>query len=227
MNKIETSTRRLPLERLKALSDGVIAIVITILVLELDVPEAHDFSESGLVEFLGKVEHQIRPYFVSFVLVAGYWVLHHVMLGFISTCNRTFVWLNLLFMLTLTLTPYMTSMRADYPGEISVAALFGGIQMANYMLLLAIWHYGLRHLRESPVSPGVVRSMDARIMIAMALNIIAVLLVPVSERFSTAVFVCTPLVFLRHHVVDSSCSEGQYPNGNAAEVVPMTHRESD
>ena len=207
MAEIDKALSLLSLERLKALSDGVIAIVITILVLGLDVPKAHDFSESGFLAFLARIEHQVLPYIVSFALTAGCWVLHHVMLNFMSRCDRTFVWLNLLFMLPLTLTPYVTIMRAEYPGEIIIAIVFGGVQLANYLLLLAIWHYGLRHLAKLPFLPSVVRSMDTRIMMAIALNITGVLLVPVSERLSTAVFVFTPLVFIRHNTIDTPVSQ--------------------
>lgn len=207
MAKIDESQTPLSLDRLKALSDGVFAIVITILVLELDVPESHDFTESGILAFLAKIEHQLLPYIASFALTAGYWVLHHLMLKFLSRCDRNFLWLNLSFMLPLTLVPYVRGMRAEYPEEISVAVIFGAVQLANYLLLLAIWHYGVRHLTTSPVSAKVVRGVDTRVAMAIALNIIGVLLVPVNERLATAAFVCTPLLYVRHHLVDASASE--------------------
>jgi uncharacterized membrane protein len=195
---------QLSLERLKALSDGVFAIVITILVLELEVPETHDFSESGLLAFLLKIEHQLLPYIASFALTAGYWVLHHVMLDSISRCDRYFLWLNLLFMLPLSLAPFVTGMRAEYPGEISVSAIFGAVQLANFLMLLVIWRYGVRHLTASPVPAKVVRGMYVRLFMAMALNIIGVLLVPVSERLVTVTFLCTPFLFVSHKDVDSA-----------------------
>ena len=197
MSEIDKAQTPLSLDRLKAFSDGVFAIVITIQVLELDVPETHDFSESGILAFLARIEHQLLPYIASFALTAGYWVLHHLMLNFLSRCDRSFVWLNLLFMLPLTLVPYVTGMRAEYPAEISVAAIFGVVQLVNYLLLVTIWHYGLRHLTTLSVSPKVVRGMDTRLAMAIALNIIGVLLVPVNERLATAAFVCTPLIFVR------------------------------
>lgn len=207
MTETEVAPTSLSLERLKALSDGVFAIVITILVLELDVPETHDFSANGILAFLAKIEHQLLPYIVSFTLTAGYWVLHHVMLEFMSKCDRTFLWLNLLFMLPLSLAPFVTGMRAEYPGEIAVAITFGVVQLANYFLLLAIWRYGLRHLATSPPSPKVVQGMVARLIIAVAINIFAVLLAPLSERLATAAFICTPLIFIRHDTVDIPARE--------------------
>ncbi len=90
MAKIDESQTPLSLDRLKALSDGVFAIVITILVLELDVPESHYFTESGILAFLAKIEHQLLPYIASFALTAGYWVLHHLMLKFSHAAIATF-----------------------------------------------------------------------------------------------------------------------------------------
>lgn len=200
---VDPSMSQVSLVRLKALADGVFAIVITILALDLDVPQMHDFSGAGVGAFFARIEHQLLPYLASFALVAGYWVMHHVVLNFVNGTNRTFMWLNLLFMLPLTLTPYFTSMRADYPGVISVAALFGGLQIIICLLLLLLWHYGLRHLNQSPVAPGVVRSMDVRVAIIIGLYILGVVAAPTSERLSAILFLgAPPLVFIRHRIVD-------------------------
>lgn len=59
------------------------------------------------VAFLVKLEYQLLPYTASFTLTEGYWVLRHVMLNFFCKCDRTFLWLNVLFMLPLTLTPFI------------------------------------------------------------------------------------------------------------------------
>lgn len=61
-------------ERISALSDGVIAIAITILVLGIDIPENHDFTEQGLMDFLAKLEPRLIAYTTSFILVAVYWI---------------------------------------------------------------------------------------------------------------------------------------------------------
>lgn len=206
MPRSTTTRTALTLDRLTALSDGVFAIVVTILVLDLDVPQAHDFSEGGVLTFLGRIEHQLLPYIASFTLTAAYWVLHHVMLNFVTRCDRTFVWLNLLFLLPLTLAPYVTAMRSEYPGEAAVAAIFGGVQLSNLLLLLAIWHYGLRNLTSSPVVSSVIRGMDRRLLFAGALNITGVLLVPLNERIAALAMISVPLIFIRHTVVDSSAA---------------------
>ena len=198
----EMMKRPLSLGRLYSLSDGIFAIVITILVLGLDMPKGHDFAGQGVWAFFGKIEDQLLPYCVSFTLIASYWVLHHVILNYMARCDRTFVWLNLFFMLPLSLAPWVTGIRSLYPNDLNVAMLFGIVQMANYLLLLIIWHYGLWKLRNDRIPAGVIVGMDLRIGIAVLLNVVGVMLVPFSEHVSTFVFICTPLIFIQHRSVD-------------------------
>ncbi len=80
--------------------------------------------------------------------------------------------------------------------------LFGLVQMANYLLLLLIWHYGLWKLRTNKIPARVIVGMDLRIGIAVLLNVVGVMLVPLSEHVSTFVFICTPLIFIQHRAVD-------------------------
>lgn len=193
---------RLTLGRLNGLSDGVFAIVITILVLGLDVPRGHDFAQEGVIGFLAKIEYQLLPYCVSFTLIASYWVLHHVILNYMDRCNRTFVWLNLAFMLPLSLSPWVTGIRSEYPSNWNVAVLFGMVQLAVYLMLLVIWHYGLKSLTRHPVPRQIVLGMDLRMVAAIALTVVGVALVPLNERISTLVFICTPLIFVQHRSID-------------------------
>lgn len=209
MLEMNKATTYFSLERLKYFVDAVFAIVITILVLDLDVPESKDVSDIGVFEFLSKIEFQLVPYFASFFLTGGYWVLHHLMLNFMSKCNYRFIWLNILFLLPVSLTPFMARVRVAFPNEISSAVLFGVVQLSIYSLLLGIWHYGVRYLTTKPVSPAAVRSVVNRVMIAIALIVIGVLLMPISERAATLAFMFTPFAFIRHYVDDKQSSEGQ------------------
>ncbi|MHC4548404.1 MAG: TMEM175 family protein [Planctomycetota bacterium] len=202
-----SATGRLSTDRLKAFADGLFAIVVTILVLELEVPSLHDFQAEGLGGFLGKLEHQVRPYVASFAIAAAYWLVHSVILHCADAGNRAFIWLNILFFLPVTVVPYVTAMRADYPGEVNVAVLFGAVQVICNALLLWLWHYVIGHLREAPVDPAVVRSMNLRIFAAIGINVVAVAAVPWSERLATLIFLSMPLLFLSHRRVDGGLAE--------------------
>jgi hypothetical protein len=105
----------------------------------------------------------------------------------------------------------MVKVRVAYPNEISTAVVFGVVQLAIYLLLLGIWHYGVRFLTTSPVSPATVRSLDRRVVIAIALIVIGVFLMPISERAASLAFVFTPFAFVRHHPDDTPETEKQHP----------------
>ena len=90
-------------ERVTMLSDGVFAIVLTILVLELKVP--HGLAHKSL----GEAIHELRPTFlawtVSFLITGMYWVAHRDIFARVRTVNRDLVWLNLLFLLPMCPDP--------------------------------------------------------------------------------------------------------------------------
>ncbi len=89
--------------RLEAFSDGVIAIIITIMVLEMEAPSGHDFKDliDVIPTFVG--------YALSFVFVATYWLSHHRLFAIIDKVNSNILWANLNFMFWLSLIPFTTS----------------------------------------------------------------------------------------------------------------------
>ncbi len=111
--------------RLEAFSDGVIAIIITIMVLELKVPL--DGSPKALVRLLPL----FSSYALSFVLVAIYWVNHHHMIHLIRHVNGAILWLNLNLLFWLSLMPFATAyMGQTHAAPLSVA-FYGGVQTTS------------------------------------------------------------------------------------------------
>ena len=201
----EVSQPPLSTDRLKAFVDGVMAIVITILVLTIDVPEA-DLSAGEWRHFLSDLEHQLHPYVGSFGLVAAYWVQHAVILHYAPYSDRKFVWLNILFLLPLTLMPFFTELRVDYPTDAVPAALYGGCQILCGLLLLAIWRYatGPHGFRTSNIDRSVVRSMSIRIALGPLLCLAGATVSLVSPRVGTLLFMMVPLLYVSQRKVDAS-----------------------
>jgi uncharacterized membrane protein len=90
--------------RLEAFSDGVLAIIITIMVLELKVPEGHDLSDLAHETGGG-----LLTYLLSFVYVGIYWVNHHHMFHLVQRVNGPVLWANLALLFTLSLFPFTTA----------------------------------------------------------------------------------------------------------------------
>lgn len=89
--------------RLEAFSDGVMAVIITIMVLELKVPETHVMSDRAVLLVNAKI---LLIYLLSFVQVGIYWISHHYLLDDLETITHGILWANLLVLFTLSLVPF-------------------------------------------------------------------------------------------------------------------------
>ena len=97
-------------------TDEVFAIVITILVLGIEAPSSLDVSTAQLREIRGQALHQLWVYFVSFCIVRSYWIQHTVLFGSLRSIDRPITVLNLLYLLPVTLLPFVTQvMGAEEP----------------------------------------------------------------------------------------------------------------
>jgi uncharacterized membrane protein len=99
--------------RLEAFSDGVFAVAITLLVLDIR-PPADIESSSGLWHALGHLWPHYAAYAVSFLVIGIVWVNHHAVLALIARVDRQLAFLNLLLLMTIALIPFATSLLADY-----------------------------------------------------------------------------------------------------------------
>lgn len=190
-------------ERIIALTDGVLAIVLTILVLSFEVPE-HEFGHDALIDFFRKLARPFAAYIVSFGVVATYWMQHTAIFHYAVAVNRILVWLNVLFMLPLTLLPFLTDLRVAYHGEYVTTLMYAGANICCSVFLLVIWNYGKRRGLLRTLAPKVDRSMRSRIFLGLAINALGAAVAPINTYLSSAVFLLVPCVYLSHRIVDSN-----------------------
>jgi uncharacterized membrane protein len=105
--------------RLEAFSDGVIAIILTIMVLELKVP--HDSDAAALM----KLAPVFLDYSLSFILVAIMWVNHHHFMHAVRSVTSSLLWLNINLLFWMSLIPFATAWMGDHPGAQLPVALYG------------------------------------------------------------------------------------------------------
>ena len=145
-------------DRLVALSDGVVAIAITLLVLEISVPEVPPGTTTAVVrdQFLDRGQ-QFLGYAVSFLVVGNYWVLHRRVFVQIESHDRGLVWLNLVFLLFVAFVPYGTSVFSTYPSALGVTVMAAVLALTG-LSLAALWLYASRSqlLKEGLTSRVVV-----------------------------------------------------------------------
>lgn len=205
----QTATGKLSLDRLNALSDGVIAIVLTLLVLGIDIPEDHLFSEEGLLSFLGKIEYQTTVYAISFVLIGSYWMQQNVMFHYFRHGSRGLTWLNLLFLFELTLLPFTTKLIGTYRHEPLPLVVYGLVHIMCGCTLAYIWWYANHSapIVWPRVDPAIARSLLLRILTGPLIGLVAIAAAFVNARLAHAVFLTMPIFHLSHRAVDSHWSE--------------------
>lgn len=138
--------RGLATGRLEALSDGVYAIALTLLVLDIAVP-AHD--DRHLLPAVVHLWPSVLAYVVSFSTIGASWLGHSVITEYLDRANPTFVRLNLLLLLFVAFLPLPTRLFADYIGrnapERVAVTIYGIFLLLPSVLLWALWRYAVRH----------------------------------------------------------------------------------
>jgi uncharacterized membrane protein len=153
--------------RLEAFTDGVIAIVITLLALELKVPEGLH-GDAAIWKALEQAAPAAAAWVVSFLFVLVLWVNHHFFIASLRHADRGLLWLNGLFLLCVTATPFPTALAGAYPG--STPPLFVlSVSMGATSLMFAIMRFYASFV--SNLSPEYLTSSDLRR--AMAVSAIA------------------------------------------------------
>lgn len=97
--------------RIETFSDGVFAIAITLLVLELAVPDGVN-SRRELFEFLGRQWPSYISFIVGFLTIGAIWVNHHYIFRFVERVNQPFLFVNVMFLMTIAFMPWVTAVLA-------------------------------------------------------------------------------------------------------------------
>jgi uncharacterized membrane protein len=146
--------------RLETFADGVMAIAITLLILEIAVPHV-DTGES-LAAALADQWPSYAAYVVSFLTIGIMWVNHHHMFTLIQRTTHTFLMMNVVFLMTIAALPWPTALIADYIRDSAhrpVATLvYGGTMVAIAIMYNVVWRYAVhRGLLRPDVDPEGIR----------------------------------------------------------------------
>jgi uncharacterized membrane protein len=159
------------LERIGALSDGLFAIAMTLIVLEIRVPELpHGSTDSQLLAALGDLGPRFVTYGLSFLTLGIFWNGQQTQLSYLERGNRDLAWLELLFLAIIALFPFTTSLLAENIDLRLALGLYWLTIFLSGSALYAIWSYAERAgiIREG-VGPEVGAAIRRRIAIAQLL----------------------------------------------------------
>ncbi|OON71169.1 hypothetical protein B0919_01835 [Hymenobacter sp. CRA2] len=108
------------LERLILFSDAVFAIAITLLIIEIKVPELHHQTDPEALAALLRLTPKFVGFFIGFLVIAVYWTAHHRVFRFLHRYNGKLTWLNILFLLSIVLMPFTSAYYSEYPNGVNV-----------------------------------------------------------------------------------------------------------
>jgi len=185
--------------RLEALTDGVFAIAMTILVLGIRVPE-DALNPSQLMTALRDEGTVFIAFGVSFVLLGVYWFGQRSQYDYIRAVDRTLTWLNILFLLAISMIPFSASAIGRYPSFRVTVQIFGANLVACSALHAAIWWYATSPKRAlvnpNECTPEIVRLGRRLSVTPLVFYIAAMALSFVDTLISRVMFALVPLLYL-------------------------------
>jgi uncharacterized membrane protein len=174
--------------RLEAFSDGVIAILITIMVLELKTPEG---SDAGALRPLVPV---FLSYVLSFIFLGIYWNNHHHLLHAAERANGAVLWANLHLLFWLSLVPFVTAWMGEHHAALPTA-VYGAVLLAAAIAYTILQKLIIRLHGPSSVLATAIGS-DTKGMLSLALYITAIPLAFVATWLADALYVGVALIWL-------------------------------
>jgi uncharacterized membrane protein len=199
-----TVTTGLSKSRLEMLCDGIFAIVMTLLVLEIGVPSHTEISgDEQLARRLLDMWPEVLSYAVSFALLASFWFAHHFEFGFFARTDRRHIWINILLMLAVTFVPVSTALLGEfYRYRLAVVVYAGNMALAG-LLLFWNWWYATRggRLTVEGFPERVRTAVSVRLLLYAMLFVLAMGLSWISTTAGLAVCVAVPVVYIVMQVV--------------------------
>jgi uncharacterized membrane protein len=179
----------LPKGRLEALTDGIFAVTMTLLVLDLKFADRVSADPARVMKDLLALLPYIDDYVISFAVLCVFWLAHLRLLRRLRDVDANFTWINLAFLLFTTFVPPLTSWIGHESEQPAAAAVYGLDLILIVTCEALMWRYACRHLVNETVTDAQAlwRSMRRRFLIAGAVIVAGVCAALIEIRFATNV----------------------------------------
>jgi uncharacterized membrane protein len=185
------------LTRVEAFSDGVFAIVVTLLVLELKVPTLKDHaSVSELAHQLLELLPKFLSWLISFIIVCKFWLNHSHVLGLARHADYAMVWLNSIFLMGQSFIPFPTALMGEYPDNRLAVSFFGGVFAVNTLLFIALNDYIARNLIRPELAALRDPHATRKAMIGPASYLVGAAAAWLSVHAAFVIYALTPLFYI-------------------------------
>lgn len=190
----------LGLERIVFFSDAVMAIAITLLAIDIRVPEIDPtLAATELPKQLAAITPNLMTFFISFMVIGIYWISHHRYFNYIKRYDTRLMILNLMFLFFIACMPFVASLLGRFT-SVPIALIIYTLALAALGISMAfIWRYASNNHRliESTLDASTIRGINIRLFVAPLMFLIAVPFAFVSSSAVITVWWLSPLaVFL-------------------------------
>ena len=187
--------------RLEALTDGIFATVMTVLVLSLSIPTIVNPSTSAVTSYVLGLGPTVLIYVMSFLILAVFWVRHHNMFHFVSKVDNALIWTNMFFLLSIGLVPFSTELIGRFWDTEIATVIYGSNLIASGLSMEAIWLHTVRAklLVVDGVNERTMASVNRRLLGGPALYLVAIfisLVVPEGTEVAVVIYIATLLYYV-------------------------------
>lgn len=197
----EKANMGLSLDRLEALTDGVVAIAITLLVLIIDTPPP---NKENLLKCLWERGHVFIAYLISFVLICIYWWRHHIIFHYLKKTDKTLTLLNLLLLLCICFIPFPTDLVVEYfkDPQLEIAVLiYSGVHLICSLLLYIIWWVATYQCRlvSKDLSPAIITNTKKMLLSYVVIYAVSIGISTISAVAALSICALIPIINLLPH----------------------------
>ncbi len=183
--------------RIEALSDGVFAIVMTLLILSFNIidPTGAELKQS-ISERISNQWPAFLHFVESFVILAYFWVKHHQQFHFINKSDQRILWLNLLGLMFICMIPFSTTIMTDYGNERIAALFFEGNMLAVGLIYYIKWVYATnkRRLVDKELDKSIIEFYKKINMLVPIISVAAIIVSIFYPRIGTELYFLLPAV---------------------------------
>ncbi len=183
------------LSRLEAITDGIFAIIITILILTISVPDGDNVSSSKDLNIaLLNTLPLIMNYILSFFLTSTFWMTHIMELKMLKNTNRHHILLNFIYVFFVSLVPFTTTLVGDYSGYKMAVSIFHLNIFMVYVASIVQWHYAIHvvKLKSDSISNDMVKKEETIQKFKLTVPLVALVLTFFISGYSSWAYLSLP-----------------------------------
>jgi uncharacterized membrane protein len=184
--------RRYRTDRTEGISDGVFAVSLTLLILDVRPPEG---GVSQLMHGLAIIAPRLGTFALSFAIVAYYWLVHHLILASVRGVKVALIWANMLFLFTIAVLPFSTALLGRYLLAPVALAIYGVNLAACTSTLAGVWFVADRANVTEKLTVSQRRYIVRRFAFQLIVALLGIACAFLAPAVALTIFVALPIVF--------------------------------